>query len=427
MLTNVKDLLGNWPNRIFLLITLCWVAWMLQQFDHLMDGYEKVMAVILPLMWFWLAASWRPLQWLSYSVGFGVWVGAWVYGGQIDQGTQPLLKYVLASPSAVVWMGVLVVMACVTYWGALFVPRQVSETFFRVGRGILWMAIWAGWIAFFMRWHESYLIAIDIGHVPVSNLYEVFVLFILITAMLYLFYEVRYQVSAIGGFVLLVLSVSVGFLFWYASTRGAHAITGLQPALKSWWMKIHVPANFVGYGAFSIAAMVAFAALLKRYRENRLALRILFVLAALLFLEPLVFRRQFDWGSLPIYLGVAVLLTGILFAFRRTVVRRLPRFEVLDELMQQSIAFGFLFFTLATILGATWAADAWGAYWQWDPKETWALVVWLNYAAWLHLRLIKKHRHVWLYWWALIGLLLTSFAFLGVNIVLSGLHSYGKL
>ena len=60
--------------------------------------------------------------------------------------------------------------------------------------------------------------------------------------------------------------------------------------------------------------------------------------------------------------------------------------------MYKSIAVGFAFFTIATILGAFWAAEAWGGYWSWDPKETWALIVWLNYAAWLHMRLMKGLR-----------------------------------
>jgi cytochrome c-type biogenesis protein CcsB len=100
---------------------------------------------------------------------------------------------------------------------------------------------------------------------------------------------------------------------------------------------------------------------------------------------------------------------------------------VLDDLMYKLIALGFAFFTIATILGALWAAEAWGSYWSWDPKETWALIVWLNYAAWLHMRLTKGWRGAPMAWWAVIGLFVTVFAFLGVNMFLSGLHSYGEL
>jgi cytochrome c-type biogenesis protein CcsB len=112
---------------------------------------------------------------------------------------------------------------------------------------------------------------------------------------------------------------------------------------------------------------------------------------------------------------------------RGILTNKLPKPEVIDEVMYKAIAVGFLFFTIATVLGAMWAADAWGGYWSWDPKETWALIVWLNYAAWLHVRLVKGWRGAVLAWWAVIGLFVTSFAFIGVNMFLTGLHSYGTL
>ena len=118
---------------------------------------------------------------------------------------------------------------------------------------------------------------------------------------------------------------------------------------------------------------------------------------------------------------------GGTLALRGPISKQLPSLEVLDDIMYRAIAVGFAFFTIATILGALWAADAWGAYWQWDPKETWALIVWLNYAAWLHMRLMKGLRGSMAAYWALLGLVITSFAFLGVNMFLSGLHSYGEL
>ena len=203
-----------------------------------------------------------------------------------------------------------------------------------------------------------------------------FILFSLITAMFYLYFEQRYATRQMGPFVLLVISAAIGFLMWYTTSRNAADIQPLLPALQSWWMKIHVPANFIGYGNFALAAMVAAAYLLKT--SGRL-------------------------------------------------VDRLPSEEVLDDVMYKAISVGFAFFTIATILGALWAAEAWGGYWSWDPKETWALIVWLNYAAWLHMRLMTGLRGRPAAWWALVGLVVTTFAFLGVNMFLSGLHSYGKL
>jgi cytochrome c-type biogenesis protein CcsB len=125
-----------------------------------------------------------------------------------------------------------------------------------------------------------------------------------------------------------------------------------------------------------------------------------------------------------ISLTVLFSLTNLM---RKRIGERLPNFEVLEDVMYKAIAVGFSFFTIATILGGLWAAEAWGGYWSWDPKEVWALIVWLNYAAWLHMRLMKGLRGHVASWWALVGLLVVTFAFLGVNMFLSGLHSYGEL
>jgi cytochrome c-type biogenesis protein CcsB len=226
-----------------------------------------------------------------------------------------------------------------------------------------------------------------------------------------------------------VVTSIVVFLLWYSFTREAYEIQPLVPALKSWWMKLHVPTNFIGYGTFSLAAMVGFAYLVKENGETKSYKKLvpLFILGVLLAAEPMVFSTKGLSATWMLYFGIGAVLVGTILAFRRPISQKLPKLEVLDDIMYRAIAVGFAFFTVATILGALWAADAWGAYWQWDPKETWALIVWLNYAAWLHLRLMKGMRGTLAAYWALIGLLITGFAFLGVNMFLSGLHSYGEL
>ncbi|MDB5857291.1 MAG: cytochrome c biosis protein rane protein-like protein, partial [Ramlibacter sp.] len=271
----------------------------------------------------------------------------------------------------------------------------------------------------------------DIGHIPVSNLYEVFVLFCWLTTAFYLYFEQQYGTRSLGAFVMLVVSAAVGFLMWYSVAREAHEIQPLVPALKSWWMKLHVPANFIGYGTFSLSAMVAFAYLIKKQAGETAWYKLapLWVLGVVLCVMPVVFRKSVEGSSgyWAVYFGVSALIVGGILATRRHIASRLPSLEVLDDVMYKSIAVGFAFFTIATVLGALWAAEAWGGYWSWDPKETWALIVWLNYAAWLHMRLMKGLRGTVSAWWALVGLAVTSFAFLGVNMFLSGLHSYGEL
>jgi len=415
----------GWTDWAFFLILSAGAAYALISFPQSMDVYEKWILVGTVPFLVWLGWLWRPLRTLMLAAGIAAGLALMLYQNDLARAEQVfLLKFLLSSQSAILWMSALFVLATLCYWIGF-----VSPTGAWLGTALSWGAVFAGSVGMLVRWREGHLLGPDIGHIPVSNLYEVFVLFSLITALFYLYYERRYATRALGGFVLLVISSAVVFLLWYTITRDAHQIQPLVPALKSWWMKLHVPANFIGYGTFSLAAMVGFAYLIKQHGQTTSWLRLLplFVLGALLAVEPMVFRTEGLSATWMLYFGIGSVTTGVILLFRRPIAARLPSFEVLDDIMYRAISVGFAFFTVATILGALWAADAWGAYWQWDPKETWALIVWLNYAAWLHMRLIKGLRGTMAAYWALVGLLITGFAFLGVNMFLSGLHSYGEL
>ena len=407
-----------------------------QRYGDAMDGYEKaILAGTVPFM-VWLGWFWRPLRSLTVIVGAVSLLAIWLYqapSGGADLARSDnvfLLKYFISSQSAILWMSVLFFMSTAFYWVGMF--SRAGDTFEALGSRLAWVAIGLALIGTLVRWYESHQIGPGIGHIPVSNLYEVFVLFCWLTAAFYLYYEDRYATRRMGAFSMLIVSAAVGFLLWYTVVRGAHEIQPLVPALQSWWMKLHVPANFIGYGTFAIAAMLAFAYLIKQSAgETRwYKLAPLWLLGVVLCFEPLVFRQAAaDKGGSYwfIYFGVSALIVGTILGGRRRIAERLPAFEVLDDVMYKAIAVGFAFFTIATVLGALWAAEAWGGYWSWDPKETWALIVWLNYAAWLHMRLMKGLRGTVAAWWALVGLAITTFAFLGVNMFLSGLHSYGEL
>ena len=410
---------------MFFLILSAGAAYALTTYSESMDVYEKWILVGTVPSVVWLGWLWRPLRTYMVVSGLMALFAIWLYDGNLANAEQNFfLKYFLSSQSAVLWMCLLFLVATVCYWIGF-----VSATAAWLGTVLSWTAVYAGTIGLLVRWREGHLMGPDLGHIPVSNLYEVFVLFALVTTLFYLYYERRYATRALGGFVMLVVTSIVVFLLWYSFTREAYEIQPLVPALKSWWMKLHVPANFIGYGTFSLAAMVGFAYLVKENGETKSYKKLapLFVLGVLLAAEPMVFRTEGLSATWMIYFGIGAVLVGGILAFRRPIAQKLPKLEVLDDIMYRAIAIGFAFFTVATILGALWAADAWGAYWQWDPKETWALIVWLNYAAWLHLRLMKGMRGTLAAYWALVGLLITGFAFLGVNMFLSGLHSYGEL
>ncbi|MES2129696.1 MAG: c-type cytochrome biogenesis protein CcsB [Pseudomonadota bacterium] len=363
--------LADW---LFAAVLLGASLFALSRYGTYMDGYEKGILLLAAPTFAALGWHWKPVRWLMPLVALlALWSISLYAGSLANANTKFFLKYMLSSQSAILWMSALFVFSTVFYWIGLAARSEFGGA---VGSKLCWSAVVLGLTGMMVRWFESYLIGTDVGHIPVSNLYEVFILFSMITAMFYLYYEKRYATRQLGPFVLLVITAAIGFLLWYTVTRDAADIQPLVPALQSWWMKIHVPANFIGYGTFSLSAMVASSYLLKSH--------------------------------------------GYL-------VDRLPSLEVLDDVMYKAISVGFAFFTVATILGALWAAEAWGGYWSWDPKETWALIVWLNYAAWLHMRLMSGLRGRVAAWWALIGLVVTTFAFLGVNMFLSGLHSYGKL
>ncbi|GAB1386247.1 c-type cytochrome biogenesis protein CcsB [Melaminivora sp.] len=425
----------NWLDWLFALAVTAGALFALQRYGMHMDVYEKgILLAAIPSL-IWLGWFWRPLLWLMLAVtglslaAIGLYQGA--DGGELARADSVfLLKYFLSSQSAILWMSMLFFMSTVFYWIGMFAGGE-RQTMMRIGSRVVWVAVALALIGTMVRWYESYQIAPDIGHIPVSNLYEVFVMFCWMTALFYLYYEEQYATRALGAFVMLVVSAAVGFLLWYTVVREAHEIQPLVPALKSWWMKLHVPANFIGYGTFALAAMVAFAYLIKQQAgETRwYKLAPLWLLGIVLCFEPLAFRQEVDGRSSywMVYFGISALIVGAILLARRRIAAQLPELQVLDDVMYKAIAVGFAFFTIATVLGALWAAEAWGGYWSWDPKETWALIVWLNYAAWLHMRLMKGLRGTLSAWWALVGLAVTTFAFLGVNMFLSGLHSYGTL
>ena len=364
----------------WLLMALC-AALLFAMYGAVFDVYETSIVIFTAASIAFLGQNWSGFRIHIVAVAVLSLIGIKLYGDSLSSAESSFfLNYLLASQSAIMWMSALFVMATVTYFIGLFSGSHFVE---KAGSAMTWSATTMGLVGLMVRWRESYLMGDDIGYIPVSNLYEVFILFAVITALIYLFYERRYQTRAMGGFVLLVISAAVGFLLWYSFDRGAHEIQPLVPALQSYWMKIHVPANFVGYGAFAMAAMIGVAYIITaRAQQNSPNGRMATVM---------------------------------------------PELAIMEDVMYKAIALGFAFFTVATVLGALWAAEAWGGYWSWDPKETWALIVWLNYAAWLHMRMIKGWHGVPMAWWSIIGLFVTLFAFLGVNMFLGGLHSYGEL
>jgi len=225
-----------------------------------------------------------------------------------------------------------------------------------------------------VRWAESY--KMGIGRIPVTNLYESLVFFAWAVNLFYLFVEWKYKNRTFGAFVLPIAFGTMLFAFTNESS-----IQPLVPALQSYWLHAHVITCFIGYAAFAVSAGVAVMFLLKEKRE------------------------------------AAKIAGGVVGLF--------PGTRMLDELVYKTIVWGFPFLTAGIITGAAWANYAWGTYWSWDPKETWSLIVWLVYAAFLHARITRGWHGRRAAILSIVGFLATIMCYLGVNLVLSGLHSYG--
>ena len=235
-----------------------------------------------------------------------------------------------------------------------------------------------------MRWYESYaILGSEHGRAPLTNLYESVVFFAWSIVGLYLFMEWKYfkKYRAIGAFV---LPIALFAMLWGQLSLNK-SIDPLVPALQSNWLTYHVITCFIGYAAFAIAFGVSIMYLLKIGKEEK------------------------HQGPDP--------MGGILGMF--------PPTRVLDDINYKAIMIGFPMLTLGIITGAAWAYYAWGTYWSWDPKETWSLIVWFIYAAFLHARFTRGWAGRKTAWLSILGFGATIFCYLGVNLVLSGLHSYG--
>jgi cytochrome c-type biogenesis protein CcsB len=261
--------------------------------------------------------------------------------------------------------------ASVNYVAALYGRK---ETLARIGTWVCVAAAVVSTAAIGVRWAESY--KMGIGRIPVTNLYESLVFFAWTVNLFYLAVEWKYKSRAFGAFVIPIAFATMLFAFTNESS-----IQPLVPALQSYWLHAHVITCFIGYAGFAVSAGVAVMYLMKAKREE------------------------------------AKIAGGVVGLF--------PGTKILDDLVYKSIMWGFPFLTAGIITGAAWANYAWGTYWSWDPKETWSLIVWLVYAAFLHARITRGWHGKRAAIISIVGFMATLMCYLGVNLVLSGLHSYG--
>jgi cytochrome c-type biogenesis protein CcsB len=214
------------------------------------------------------------------------------------------------------------------------------------------------------------------GHTPITSQHEAVVFFAWATTWAYLSFRWRYSVKNFGAFVSLLI-----FILLILSAVVPREVNQLVPALQSWWLPVHAGVSLLAYGFLSLAFCGGLMYLLQE-RELK--------------------SKRF----------------GYFFT-------RLPSLDALDQLNSHCLTAGFIFLTLGIVTGSIWARQAWGTYWQWDPKETWSLVTWLIYLIQIHQRFTVGWRGKRAAVMAICGFAAVVFTLWGVS-YLGGMHSYAR-
>src|SRR5450830_1087227 len=184
---------------IFALALVAASLFALNHYGSHMDYYEKAVLLLAAPTFAWLGWHWKQVRWLMPLLALLALSAIAMYGGNLEFADKKFfLKYLLSSQSAILWMSALFVLSTLFYWIGL-VARSAAGA--AIGSKLCWAAVVLGFTGMLVRWYESYLIGADVGHIPISNLYEVFILFCMITALFYLYYEERYETRQLGAFV----------------------------------------------------------------------------------------------------------------------------------------------------------------------------------------------------------------------------------
>ena len=245
-----------------------------------------------------------------------------------------------------------------------------------------------------LRWWES-------GHFPISNLYESLCFLAWACTLTQLLVE-RSWPSPIVAAAATPMGLGCIAFASFALPDQLQSSAPLVPALRSSWLVMHVSVIMVSYAALLVGSLLSLAVLLTD-RGEALELRSSSIGSG-------GFRQAATAGAnAPLQLQSIQFSTG----------------EQLDNLSYRTITVGFLMLTVGIVSGAVWANEAWGSYWSWDPKETWALICWLVYAAYLHTRLSRGWQGRRPALVAVVGLVVIAVCYIGVNLLGIGLHSYG--
>jgi cytochrome c-type biogenesis protein CcsB len=263
-------------------------------------------------------------------------------------------------------------------------PAAVAQAPAEDTRGRQWGVLAVGLTVLGALAHAGVLVARGLAtdRLPWGNMYEFSTAVVLVAVVAYVAFALRAPaLRHIGLFVLapVVLSLVLIGLFLYAQAGP------LVAALRSYWLAIHVSTAVIGFGIFFVSGIASILYLLRVRHDERVA------------------TGDAQDGGL---------------------ISRLPVAAALDRVAHRTAVFGFPIWTFAVIAGAIWAEAAWGRFWGWDPKETWAFIAWVVYAAYLHARTTAGWRGRPAAWVNVVGLVVMIFNLTFVNMVSTGLHSY---
>lgn len=247
------------------------------------------------------------------------------------------------------------------------------------------------------------------GYFPLSNLYEslLFLTWSLLTIYLYLEYKTK---SKLIGAILIPVALLINGFANLTLSPDMQKASPLVPALQSNWLMMHVSMMMVSYATLIMGSLLCILFLvISKYQDVNLKL--------------------IDETSLPLYNVMLDYYEAKVFSSSEEVseLGKLKLLQSLDNWSYRIIGLGFPFLTIGIIAGGVWANEAWGSYWSWDPKETWALITWIVFATYLHARITKGWEGKKTAVLGGLGFFVIWICYLGVNFLGKGLHSYGWL
>jgi cytochrome c-type biogenesis protein CcsB len=251
--------------------------------------------------------------------------------------------------------------------------------------------------------------AFEAGHWPLGNMYEysTAISFILVTTFLVLALRARIRLVGIPAMVLAIALLGVAYMLYVPPGN-------LVPALHSYWLTIHVTSMATASGILTFSFLFGMFYLARHWADERIAR-----------LGP-ARSAAVTAGGTPVSVGGGATGGSRSLTLARGMTRVLPQARTLDEWSYRFVMLGFPIWSFGVICGAIWGEHAWGRYWGWDPKETFAFITWVVFAIYLHARVTYGWRDVRAAAITAVGFASILFTLYAVNLWIAGLHSYAK-